>query len=63
MGDLIKIVKDNKSEFLNTVTGQFEQLSLTASTDENGKISFNEIRNTTNLLLPQSSNVKTLGTK
>lgn len=63
MGDLIKIVKDNKSEFLNTVTGQFEQLSLTASTDENGKISFNEIRNTTNLLLPRSSNVKTLGTK
>ena len=63
MGDLIKIVKDNKSEFLNTLKGQFEQLSLTASTDENGKISFNEIRNTTNLLLPQSSNVKTLGTK
>lgn len=63
LGDLIKIVKDNKSEFLNTLTGQFEQLSLTASTDENGKISFNEIGNTTNLLLPQSSNVKTLGTK
>ena len=63
LGDLIKIVKDNKSEFLNTLTGQFEQLSLTASTDENGKISFNEIRNTTNLLLLQSSNVKTLGTK
>ncbi len=63
LGDLIKIVKDDKSEFLNTLTGQFEQLSLTASTDENGKISFNEIRNTTNLLLPQSSNVKTLGTK
>ena len=61
MGDLIQIVKDNKNEFYNTLTRMFEQLSLTASTDEDGKISFNEIGNKTNLLLLQHSKIKKFG--
>ena len=63
MGNLIQIVKDGKSEFLNTLTGEIGQLSLTAPTDEDGKIDFSKIKDLTNifkiegttqLLLPSS---------
>lgn len=63
MGNLIQIIKDGKSEFLNTLTGEIGQLSLTAPTDEEGKIDFNKIKDLTNifqiegttqLLLPSS---------
>lgn len=63
MGNLIQIIKDGKSEFLNTLTGQIGQLSLTVPTDEDGKIDFSKIKDLTNifqiedatqLLLPSS---------
>ena len=63
MGNLIQIIKDGKSEFLNTLTGEIGQLSLTAPTDEDGKIDFSKIKDLTNifqiegttqLLLPSS---------
>ena len=49
MGNLIQIVKDGKSEFLNTLTGEIGQLSLTAPTDEDGKIDFSKIKDLTNI--------------
>ena len=64
IGNLIQIIKDEKSEFLNTLTGEIGQLSLNAPTNENGKIEFNKIKDLTNifqiegstqLLLPSSS--------
>lgn len=63
MGNLIQIIKDGKSEFLNTLTGQIGQLSLTVPTDEDGKIDFSKIKDLTSifqiedatqLLLPSS---------
>lgn len=63
MGNLIQIIKDGKSEFLNTLTGEIGQLSITAPTDEKGKVDFSKIKDLTNifqiegatqLLLPQS---------
>lgn len=63
IGNLIQIIKDGKSEFLNTLTGQIGQLSLTVHTDEDGKIDFSKIKDLTNifqiedatqLLLPSS---------
>lgn len=64
IGDLIQIIKNKESEFLNTLTGEIGQLSLTAPTDEENKIDFSEIQDlrnvfqigdTTQLLLPQSN--------
>lgn len=49
MGNLIQIIKDGKSEFLNTLTGEIGQLSLTAPTDEDGKIDFSKIKDLTNI--------------
>jgi len=63
MGNLIQIIKDGKSEFLNTLTGEIGQLSIAAPTDEKGKVDFSKIKDLTNifqiegatqLLLPQS---------
>ena len=63
MGNLIQIIKDGKSEFLNTLTGEIGQLSITAPTDKKGKVDFSKIKDLTNifqiegvtqLLLPQS---------
>ena len=63
MGDLIQIIKDGKSEFLNTLTGEIGQLIINAPTDETGKIEFSKISNLKNifqigninqLLLPSS---------
>ena len=72
MGDLIQIINDGKSEFLNTLTGKIGKLSINASIDEEGKIDFSkindlknvfQIEDSTQLLLTQSdqsSNVKKL---
>lgn len=63
MGNLIQIIKDGKSEFLNTLIGEIGQLIINAPIDENRKIEFSKISNlknifqignTNKLLLPSS---------
>lgn len=49
MGNLIQIVKNGKSEFLNTLTGEIGQLSIATQTDENRKIEFSKISNFKNI--------------
>lgn len=49
MGNMIQIIKNGKSEFLNTLTGEIGQLSLTAPTYEDGKIDFSKIKDLTNI--------------
>lgn len=49
VGNLIQIIKDGKSEFLNTLTGQIGQLSLSTPTSEDGKIDFSKINSLTNI--------------
>lgn len=44
IGNLIQIIHDKNSIFLNTLTGEIGPLEITASTDENGKIDFQKIR-------------------
>ena len=73
LGNLIQIIKDGESEFLNTLTGEIGQLSINAPIDEGGKVNFSrisdlnnvfQISSTNQLLLPssddQSSKVKKL---
>ena len=43
MGNFIQIVGENTTQFLNTITGEISGLSLTAPTDETGKIDFSQI--------------------
>ena len=52
MGNLIQIInsKDNKSVFLNTITGEIGPLEINASTNENGKIDFQKIRSANQVL-------------
>lgn len=56
MGNLIQIIKDGKSEFLNTLTGEIGQLSITAPTDENRKIEFSKISNLENIFQIDNTN-------
>lgn len=56
MGNLIQIVKSDKSEFLNTLTGEIGQLSITAPTDENRKIEFSKISNFKNIFQVDNTN-------
>ena len=50
MGNLIQILSYNDSRFLNTKTGEIGTLSITAPTDEAGKIDFNQINDFSRLL-------------
>lgn len=50
MGNLIQILSNNDSQFLNTITGEIGTLSITAPTDETGKIDFNQISDFNSLL-------------
>ena len=58
IGNLIQIIRDEKTEFLNTLTGEIGQLSLTAPTDEDGKIkdltNVFQSKGLTQLLFPSS---------
>ena len=49
IGNFIQIIEDNKSKFLNTLTGEIGQLSLNAPMDEYGKINFSKIKDLTNI--------------
>lgn len=42
IGNFIKIVHNKDTEFLNTITGKIENLGISASLDEEGKIDFRE---------------------
>ncbi len=57
MGNLIQIInsKDNKSVFLNTITGEIGPLEINASTNENGKIDFQKIRSANQVLSLESN--------
>lgn len=64
LGDFIQIIGQARTEFLNTLTGEIGQLSITAPADKEGKIDFSKIKDLTNtfqiegetqLLLPQSN--------
>lgn len=50
MGNLIQIYGNNGSQFLNTNTGEIGTLSITAPTDETGKIDFKQISDFNSLL-------------
>ena len=50
MGNLIQIYGNNGSQFLNTTTGEIRSLSITAQTDETGKIDFKQISDFNSLL-------------
>jgi hypothetical protein len=56
MGNFIQIVKDGKSKFLDTLTGEIGQLSITAPTDEYGKINFSRINDLKNIFQISSTN-------
>lgn len=50
LGDLIQIIKNNESEFLNTITGEIGKLSIKAKTNEKGKIDLSKINNISNII-------------
>lgn len=50
MGNLIQIIKNGKSEFLNTLTGEIGALEISATLDETGKIDFKKINNVNDIL-------------
>ena len=56
LGNLIQIIKDGESEFLNTLTGEIGQLSITAPTDESGKVNFSRISDLNNVFQISSTN-------
>ena len=56
LGNLIQIIKDGESEFLNTLTGEMGQLSITATTDESGKVNFSRISDLNNVFQISSTN-------
>ncbi len=55
IGNLILIISPNDTHFLNTLTGEFENLSLSVPIDEKGNINFKKINNTNYQLLPSST--------
>lgn len=58
IGNMIKIIKDNDSTFINTVTGEIGQIFIIAPSDENNKIDVNSLTNFNQLLSIKSSLVK-----
>lgn len=50
IGDFIQIIEGKDSKFLNTLTGEFEDLSIKAPVSESGKIDFSRINNVNNIL-------------
>lgn len=50
LGNFIQIIQNGESEFLNTLTGEIGQLSISAEVDEKGKIDLKGISNINNLL-------------
>lgn len=51
LGDLIHILGENDSKFLNTLTGEINNLSIGAPLDENGNIDFQSVKIINNLLI------------
>lgn len=50
LGNFIQIIDEDESEFLNTLTGEIGQLSISAKVDEKGKIDLEKINNINNIL-------------
>lgn len=50
MGNFIQIIHNKESTFLNTITGEIGALTITATTNEFGKINFKKINNIDSIL-------------
>lgn len=62
LGNFIQIVHNGKSEFLNTLTGEIGQLSISAKVDEKGKIDLKGINNINNIFTIENSTKLSLST-
>ena len=56
VGNMIQIIKDGESDFLNTLTGEIGKLSLNVPTNEEGKIDLDKINDVNNIFQIENTN-------